>query len=713
MRSGAGGWPARGTRRAAALAAAGILAACQPAAIELPAPVSPEPRSWTGPGLQAGFGRADITPPPGLGLQGYGPSGGTASGFRTRLYARAVVLEDSRGEKLALVATDLGHISTILHREVAARTLAVAIGADRLLLGATHSHSGPGHYFSDEAFNKYGAGRPGYDPAVVDFLARRIAAAVLEADSGLEPALLGWVQGEVWGLTRNRSLEAHALNASAEPRFEVPSGLSDEEKAIDPVWTLLRIDAIDADGDRKPAAAISIFGFHATGNPNVNDLYDGDVPALIERDLERYMDVAASRGERFAPGSVHLFFSGPAGDVSLAGLTRDSCASAVQLRGSRPAGPKLPRANDHWKDRMAVPGSPCVIEARRLVDRSGRDLARHARSLYDRAGQDMRPDVELGRAFRTYDLTGSDIPEDLCRTPELGRGAGGGAEDGASPLRDWRIFGVVDVETREGTRDPQSGDCQRPKKQHHWLLRLLVGPVRLPDSMQLMVVRIGDLLVGAVPGEPTAETGLRMREALLGAGAVDLGTQGAAVVGLANGYVQYVTTVEEYGAQHYEGGSTLYGPATGLALRRELAGLVATLPAGGDSHVTPLVARPGKPRQIVAVTRDGGEPEGAPPRIAATGCAGDTAFVRWYDAGPGALVPADGPILALHREYGPDALSTWDDDPAVEVRSLGARTGRGHLWEARWTPPGGGPGRYTVTFLRREERGSHAAWVCR
>jgi hypothetical protein len=88
--------------------------------VRTPAPASPAPTARYGE-LRAGLARAEITPPMGAGLFGYGPEGKKPEGFRHRLYARALVLEDARGERLAIVVADLGAVSTLLHREVAAR----------------------------------------------------------------------------------------------------------------------------------------------------------------------------------------------------------------------------------------------------------------------------------------------------------------------------------------------------------------------------------------------------------------------------------------------------------------------------------------------------------------------------------------------------------------------------------------------------------------
>jgi hypothetical protein len=114
------------------------------------AALSPPPRA--GPGtLRAGFSRIDITPPTGVGLTGNGPEGSPAMGYRMRLYARALVLEQASGERLALVVADLPHISLLLHRRVAAKTRDLGIGVDRLLLSATHTHASVGHMYEAAA----------------------------------------------------------------------------------------------------------------------------------------------------------------------------------------------------------------------------------------------------------------------------------------------------------------------------------------------------------------------------------------------------------------------------------------------------------------------------------------------------------------------------------------------------------------------------------
>jgi neutral ceramidase len=73
------------------------------------------------------------------------------------------------------------------------------------------------------------------------------------------------------------------------------------------------------------------------------------------------------------------------------------------------------------------------------------------------------------------------------------------------------------------------------------------------------LVRIGPLVIIGAPFEITSVAGYRLKEEIKRRMAGD-GVRYVALSGLANEYIHYVTTREEYAVQSYEGGSTLYGP---------------------------------------------------------------------------------------------------------------------------------------------------------
>ncbi len=52
------------------------------------------------------------------------------------------------------------------------------------------------------------------------------------------------------------------------------------------------------------------------------------------------------------------------------------------------------------------------------------------------------------------------------------------------------------------------------------------------------------------------------------------------ISGLANDFIQYFVTPEEYDRQHYEGGSTLFGRATSVFVEERLIALLELMIAG-------------------------------------------------------------------------------------------------------------------------------------
>lgn len=103
------------------------------------------------------------------------------------------------------------------------------------------------------------------------------------------------------------------------------------------------------------------------------------------------------------------------------------------------------------------------------------------------------------------------------------------------------------------------------------------------------------LITDAMRPALTAMAGRRLRktvlEVLAGIGVTDV-----ALGKYANEYSPYITTPEEYGAQHYEGASTLFGPHTLAAYQQVAAQLARAIAQGKRSPPgpapTPWTARP-------------------------------------------------------------------------------------------------------------------------
>jgi neutral ceramidase len=86
----------------------------------------------------------------------------------------------------------------------------------------------------------------------------------------------------------------------------------------------------------------------------------------------------------------------------------------------------------------------------------------------------------------------------------------------------------------------------------------------VPSVLPLQMFRIGQVTILGVPGELTTVAGGRLADAVMAKLAMKSGQKGGhcIIAGYANAYAQYITTYEEYQAQHYEGASTLFGPHT-------------------------------------------------------------------------------------------------------------------------------------------------------
>ena len=97
-------------------------------------------------------------------------------------------------------------------------------------------------------------------------------------------------------------------------------------------------------------------------------------------------------------------------------------------------------------------------------------------------------------------------------------------------------------------------------------------------------------MIASIPGEATKQVGTRIKAAvrsqLAGSGIKDV-----VLSGLANEFILYITTPEEYDRQHYEGGNTQFGRQEGNLIKQEIAGLAGTL-ARGQARPRALPVRP-------------------------------------------------------------------------------------------------------------------------
>lgn len=151
--------------------------------------------------LRVGLAAADITPPIGVAMAGYGARDQPAQTVETPLVAQALVIEGAGGA-VALTFTDLigvtPEIVAAVREQVTAET---GIPGDAIMLCASHTHWGPEvrreSYLTPDLQARV-------LPEYLDCLTRTLAGALISAWRGLAPACVGWGIGEAAGISFNR-----------------------------------------------------------------------------------------------------------------------------------------------------------------------------------------------------------------------------------------------------------------------------------------------------------------------------------------------------------------------------------------------------------------------------------------------------------------------------------------------------------------------------
>ncbi|HVA48664.1 MAG TPA: neutral/alkaline non-lysosomal ceramidase N-terminal domain-containing protein [Pirellulales bacterium] len=234
--------------------------------------------------------KAKITPERLMWMSGYGARNKPAEGTSLDLWAKALVLEDPRGHRAALVTLDLVGIARDLSQAVC-DTLRQKHGLERsqVMLAVSHTHCGPvvgrnlsAMYFLDRQQLQY----------VDDYAARleeTLVGLVGEAIGRLAPCSLAWGNGQAtFAGNRRNNNEAEVPQRRAEGRLVGPVDYD--------------VPVLAVRDDRRRLVAV-LFGYacHATV---LNDYqWSGDYPGYAQRALE------ASR-----PDMTALFWAGCGAD---------------------------------------------------------------------------------------------------------------------------------------------------------------------------------------------------------------------------------------------------------------------------------------------------------------------------------------------------------------------------------------------------------------
>jgi hypothetical protein len=588
--------------------------------------------------LKAGAGRADITPPTGYFLMGWVRSDAKAQGQFTRLFARAIVLGQGR-RKVALVTADLGFVPAGLVADVAERLRRRGFDDANIVVSASHTHSAPAGYANYPAFNtvaptdttptEFEVGTPA-DEQLYTFLVRRVSKAIARADRDRAPAVAGWGATKLYGVTENRSIEAHLANHGVILEYGQGSPGMDPlgaKHTIDPEVNVLRVDKL-AGARHVPIGIWSTFANHGTVVKPTFPFYNADHHAAAARVAE-----AAIRRLGHVPRDqevVNAYGNSDEGDMT------------AGLMFSGPAG----------------------------ADYVGRREAKAFLEGWRRAGRRMTSRLRLRTRWTIECFCGRETavgPVDdhaVVGFPFLT-----GSEENRGPLYD--ETGVP----FEGDRLPAGSGPQGDKIQ-----AVSDTGTTFPDAVPLTTIRVADRAIVTVPGEMTAGMGRRLK------GAAEAAVRGSGIrrvviSGLANDFVQYFTSPEEYDRQHYEGGSTLFGRASSVFIQERLIALLEALIAGEPAPAPDQderrngVSDDAPPFPVGAQSAQALSQPSAVERM-------DRASFRWHGGPLGYDRPLDKPFVRIQRR----ARGHWRTvDSDLGLQTLW-KVDAGGDYEALWEP---------------------------
>ncbi|MGJ8668396.1 MAG: neutral/alkaline non-lysosomal ceramidase N-terminal domain-containing protein [Oceanococcus sp.] len=543
-----------------------------------------------------GAAKADITGPAGGKIHmGNEDPMNYSSGIHIRQYARSFVIASPCNNKRVVMAiTDTGMLfesvrQAVLDRIAADPALNEWYGPENVMLSATHTHSTPG---GQAHFTAYNALRGGHDPQAFEITVEGLFKAIKQSHENLDTTQagsIGFNQGELLGGSKSRALPAYASNTEAErARYLDVSG---GDVTTNRLMSLLRFERDDG----REIGSMNWYAVHPTSDA-LSEYGLGAIP--ISGDNKGY---AAYLFERFkalqddGPNFIASFMQSDEGDA-FTQLYFDN----DELRAKKQA------------DLPANEPSPVTVA-------NGKAQLNQALNLYASAQRNLNGPIDYRFGYVQMDEVAvtdpvildslehpAELDTDEKRTcaasmgisfPAAGHGAQPGETGQFTPAGvncsdpDYAQGVIDDFTNLQGANGPantfayavgcnlQSAPagvdlgCQAEKP----VLFVFGPPLNLSANVvPFQLFRIGNLAVVGLPWEITTMAGRRIRQTVREALRND-GVDYVVITGLANDYVSYLTTREEYALQMYEAASNQFGPWSLAAVQQEIRRLAVNM----------------------------------------------------------------------------------------------------------------------------------------
>ena len=467
-------------------------------------------------GLLAGVARAEINPPVGIAHLNWGSQTHvTAEGIDpVGMFVTALVLSDGK-QKFAIVDVDAGGVRGMDDVMVRAAE-ATGIPASHIRLGATHTHAGPAFLASK--------GPVGKDPAVFQRVINahrasvgdKIVGAIVEANSKLRPV-------HAYGARGTGTIN---INRRVRARGDKPPAVgTNPEGFVDRELVVMRID--DAQG--KAYAILVNFQCHGTVLTYENKVISPDFIGMVRRTVEQAF-----------PGALALYLQGAAGNQGpIEGGTGDlqiahrlgsilglqAAALAMQIETTK----REPTFEGYVESTAFAAKQPWRVQGPR-----------------DATLKFISKTIELPR--RTY------TPAEIDRMESAVASATKQVEEAKQRNDSWQKH-------QAEARLRRSADL---------LKRWKSPPGTTPVKLDVQILRIGDVAIAAMPGEPFAEIGAAVKKASPFAFTMFCGYS----TGTGGGYMPVEA---EYAHAGYEVEMTPYGTKAADGVIREMTAMYKDL----------------------------------------------------------------------------------------------------------------------------------------
>jgi hypothetical protein len=217
-----------------------------------------------------------------------------AKGIHDNLYAKAIVFSNDSGEKAALLSVDIcmmdrGNIAMM--RDYISSKCQIA--GDRVLIAATHTHSGPAPMMLGTL--------PKADDADIKLFLTKACQAVMEAEKNMVDSKLRVGYSSENRVSFNRAMKCTDGKTHMNWEGLDPESVTEVLGTIDPQVITMAFEQ----GGKKTAALVN-FGLHPAILAGDNWLYSADYPGYLAEGLGKIL------GDDFKT----MFFNGCCGDVN-------------------------------------------------------------------------------------------------------------------------------------------------------------------------------------------------------------------------------------------------------------------------------------------------------------------------------------------------------------------------------------------------------------